>query len=245
MLKYILTISCLLLTSMASQAGLISHYGYERENGSSIVKGGGLEWLMWDVTKGMTIHSALDEYAYAGWDLATNAQMATLFNAFQFGKTDWSDDGQLSQSMSSPWTADEESAHNAFIELFGSTYTTSNQTNECSVTLVHYCYSSDDPFAQSVAMFGSDIYSQGRFNLAIVIDDYTHVRDGIVDDGRFPHLARLTHAAYTLWSWEDGAGVALVRTFTPSPTPVNAPASLSLFAMGLVALSFRRKALHH
>ena len=63
MLKKILVASCLLVTSMASQATIISHFGYERDSASNIVRGGGLEWLMWDVTKGMSINEALAAYS--------------------------------------------------------------------------------------------------------------------------------------------------------------------------------------
>lgn len=87
MIKKVLMTSCLLIMSMASHAGLISHYGYERESGSNIVVGGGLEWLMWGVTAGMSASSALT--IHAGWRLATSAEMVSLFNTFQFGKDDW------------------------------------------------------------------------------------------------------------------------------------------------------------
>ena len=68
--------SCLLVTSMASQAAIISHYGYERDSASNIVTGGGLEWLKWDVTKGLSINAALAAYSADGWMLASNSQMA-------------------------------------------------------------------------------------------------------------------------------------------------------------------------
>ena len=82
MLKRALALVIILLTHQLAYAGPIEFKGYSRENSSNVVTGGGLEWLQWTVTKGMTIDSALKQYTAQGWRLANNEQMATLFNTF-------------------------------------------------------------------------------------------------------------------------------------------------------------------
>lgn len=93
MLKKTLVASCLLVASMSSQATIISYDGYQRENGGectdaekvckyNIVTDGKLEWLMWDVTKGMSIDSSLDFYKPGLWRLASNSEMEGLFSVF-------------------------------------------------------------------------------------------------------------------------------------------------------------------
>jgi len=232
MLKKILIASCLLVTSMASQANLISYYGYERETGSNVVTGGGLEWLKWDVTKGMSINSALAQYSGEGWTLASNVQMAAMFNVFQFGMSfsignpDWNADETAMQLRAEPTQLSNfPSVYKQFIELFG-------WTRNCGVQ----CGTpwTEENFAS--AMFGSDDNHNDMYNIAKVrYDDFAwrglfQPRATLYPDYAFPQLG------------DRYMGVALVRvTNVNMPTPVPLPASLSLLALGLAGLGLRRR----
>jgi hypothetical protein len=224
MLKKLVLLSSLLVTSMTAQAALISHFGYERDSASNVVIGGGLEWLRWDLTRGRSINQAVAEHA--GWTLASNMQMASLFNVFQFGKTNWSTDESLGQAKARYWDAQEEGPHEEFMRLFGIT---------AWYGLPHY--TDNDPFVTARAVYGSDENGNLQYNVASVGSDFTRF-DGSVGS-----------AGAVLWpegvsrDWrDDDTGVALVRARSViPPDQVSLPGSLSLLALGLVALLFRRR----
>lgn len=234
MLKKILVASFLLVASMGSQATIIEYADYKRDTSGTcavtetdckynIVTGGGLEWLKWDVTKGLSINQALG--AYAGWTLASNAQMAELFKMFQFGKTNWFDDEVSWQGNSVAWNEAEYYAHQHFMNLFG--YTFVNESNP---------YSKYDPRQIVSAFFGADADKDGRFNEAYISDDY------IFDRVKFSAHAQISNDLYGRTYRRDTSGVALVRKVSVvPPTQVTLPGSLSLLALGLVALGFRRR----
>lgn len=239
MLKMVLVASCLLVTSMASQATIISHFGYERDSTSNIITGGGLEWLMWDVTKGLSINSALQAHADGDWTLATNNHMAALFNAFQFGKTDWDDREDASQSMNLPWSPSEISNHNSLMSLFGVTWTIPS----CTPAALS-CYLDSDNRRISTALHGDDADLDGEYKVAQVSDDATFAK--LNDLGQYSyasHTADITrdHYLYNRDFQNPNIGVALVRKVTNLSTPVPLPDSISLLALGLVALGFRRR----
>lgn len=214
MLKKVLVASCLLVASMASQATMISHFGYDRDSASNIVKGGGKEWLKWDVTKGLSIDQALAAYGAEGWTLASNRQMASLFNVFQFGKTDWSDVEDVFQITLFGGKDDgtDDSVYLAFVDLFGAT-----------VSWDYYRRA-------TYALFGSDSDDDELFQESYINIDYDRIIAGISDD----KLSRD-------WAWE-AVGVALVRPqASVEPSPVSLPGSLSLLTLGLVGLGFRRR----
>ncbi|MFC0047192.1 PEP-CTERM sorting domain-containing protein [Rheinheimera tilapiae] len=228
MFKNILIATCLLVTSIASQAALISHYGYERESTSNIVKGGGLEWLMWDVTKGMSISQALAAYKSDGWSLANNNKMAMLFNRFNFGKSKWSSSLGINQSNNSPWGAQE---HKGFLDLFGITYISDNLCNE---NKKRWCYASDDPYSYSVALYGTSFSVYG----ASVSDDATYTE--INSKYQMTAGAALWEYNWSEWESANYVGVALVRQ---AVAEVPLPASITLLMLGLVTLCLRRRKL--
>lgn len=75
----ILAAACNPSTKITSPGG-----GYTHDTSTNIVVGAGYEWLRWDVSAGMSIEE-LNTYASSGWELASNQQIADLFNDFQFG----------------------------------------------------------------------------------------------------------------------------------------------------------------
>lgn len=231
MIKKIMLASCLLVASMASQAALISYNGYERDTTKNYVTGGGLEWLMWDVTNGMSINSALSLYSSQGWRLASNDQIAALFNKFEFGKNDWDNRETSEQTSIVAWNAAEwAGAHYHFINLFGATHSSS-----CTD---RYCYAGSDPWITSLAFYGSDADMDSKIQRAQVLDDATFF-------GRFSasyenHVAVLT-ADVSTGAGATNHGVALVRATSTPPSVVPTPGSIGLLALGLVALSVRRR----
>lgn len=240
MLKKILLTACLLLTSMASQAALISHYGYERDSSSNIVKGGGLEWLKWDVTHGRTIGDVLEDPAFNGWSIASADQMIELFNAFKFGVAEWHLAQNTLQGKVVPWNdGDIGTPHSAFIELFGSTLKWVSNTT-CDSESSTQCFSQDDPNVGALAFFYSiDKYAAAAF----VFDDSTWQDDGVNRQFKSNAEARIDlYEGRSLWT-QGNYGIALVRNSSPSNTPVSAPATFGIFVLGLAVLSFRRRPL--
>lgn len=235
MLKNIILLSGLLVASMNAQAALISHFGYERDSASNIVKGGGLEWLKWDVTKGMSINKALTDYSSQGWRLASSVDMAALFNAFSFGINTWTSNEQVSQYAGLPWDSSENnSPHASFTLMFGAT-----DKSSCSDVWSSGCYVAYDPKNESHAFFGSDLNSNGIYNLASVKDDNT--RDYGWAKGSTGHQAYMYAEAVSRDYSYALYGVALVRSASPQPGTVDTPGSIGLLVLGLAALGYRRR----
>jgi hypothetical protein len=244
MLKKLILLSSLLVTSLSAQATVISHSGYERDSASNIVRGGGLEWLKWDVTKGMSINSALTLYASEGWRLASNNEMASLFNVFKFGKNEsWISSGGTDEHVS-PWSSGESSPHNFFLDLFGKTYHESCTT----VGVTVFCYENNDPRSYASAFFGNydSRNINKKYNLAVILDDSAFVRTDANDvvskrysDGVAQLIENYCNANCT--SSLDHYSVALVRSGVPSGVAVPTPGPIGLLALGLLALGFRRR----
>jgi hypothetical protein len=231
MLKKIVFLSSLLVTSMTAQAALIQYGDYKRDSASNIVTGHGLEWLKWDVTKDMSINSALALYEIDGWRLASNDEMASLFRNFNFIQPSTVFGGGVN-TWTAAWDTTEDSLHNMFVKLFGNTV-----RHSCSTAASTGCYAIDDPYLGSLAYFGSPSPS-GRYRLAEILDDSTFIRqDGMVFPR--PHLAQTRHHSTLPTGKDITVGVALVRDH--APVSVSAPASIGLFVLGLVALGFRRR----
>jgi len=240
MIKKIMLASCVLVASMTSQAALISYNGYERDTAKNYVTGGGLEWLKWDVTKGMSINSALSAYESQGWRLASNDDMAILFNQFKFGKSDWHALENVVQSHSTPWgSGDELSSHVAFISLFGVINTVDSYWY-CRESRRVDCTPPHDAYTMVAALYGHDSNKNGLFNFASIFDDYSWIDENgtlFLENGHALKFADHYHSSfYTL-----NSGVALVRDITPDPVAVPTPGPIGLLALGLLALGYRRR----
>lgn len=211
-------IACLTTLSASAYADIISYGGYTHDTSTDIVTGNGLEWLQWDVTVGQSIDSALAAYAADGWTVASNVQMAQLFNAFDFGLTfdTYENTTQFYNtdfSSGDPGTEPDE----IFITMFGDTY---------KAVGLSYCYGGDC-YTQTEAWFGTDFDQDGYYNKALVFDDYIY-SGGSNYSGKalmYDDFAGISQAgAYV--------GVALVREVSAVPVP----AAVWLFGSGLLGL---------
>lgn len=214
----------LALSSFAN-AGVITYNGYTLDQETDIVTGGGLEWLQWDVTIGQSINSALAadgifngrDYG-SGWTLASNAQMAGLFDNFTFSSTEDENDNARTQ-----WNTQ---THSVFHQMLGIT-SSGDYVNASPTTWLHY--------TGAVALYGSDHDGDDLYNLA-----HVH-RDLNVLNGSSSYWSEMSADYYTRSSSFQTAGVALVRTEALA-RQVNAPepSTLAIFALGLSGLIFRR-----
>ena len=71
----------LTITSWQACAGLVS---YELDEASGVItaKDRKLEWLQWELTKGMSIYKALETFEKSEWRVATASEVFTLFDDF-------------------------------------------------------------------------------------------------------------------------------------------------------------------
>lgn len=220
--------------SFASQADMIEYNGYSRETSSRVVKTQQLEWLKWDQTRGMSIHTALTTYGLQGWTLASTSQMVNLFHQFQFGlgQTVWREAESLNQTAYDSWSATENASQNAFLQLFGV-----NRSLGCDAITEPFCYPSADAYAETLALFGSDANQNQRFNMASVRDDLTEISpDGVI---HFDAFSRLSPDNVAVDQAYTSVGVALVRA--NHVAAVNVPASSGLLLLGLSALLWLRR----
>ena len=216
MVKKVVTFLALTLP-LSAAASTVSYHGYTLDTDSNIVTGGGLEWLQWDQTAGQSISAALANYSGDGWRLATNTEMAALFNAFNFGST-FDTNENTTQEVSLYDSAYSFGVANEFIALFGDTYAGFN-------------YDYGDPLESSAALFGIDPNQDGYYNFAVVTDEYDLV-SGQLQPGRAAMYDDYRLATFS-YSY---LGVALVQV-----TQVPLPASGWLFMSGLTGLMIRKR----
>ena len=215
-----LPIAVSLLLSLSANAATVSYNGYNLDTVTNIVTGNDLEWLQWNETVGQSINTALSNYSSDGWRLATNAEMAKLFNDFGLGIT-FDSDENTSQSVTLYSEAYSHSRANQFIEIFGDTYSAAG-----------FNYDYGDEYEESRALFGGDGDADQLFNTAYIRDEW-HTSGGHLIPGSASMVIDDTYPDYSNETW----GVSLVRV---SPVPV--PAASWLFMSALISLAgYKRK----
>lgn len=224
-----LTVSALALSTSVN-AAILSYGGYTHDTTTDIVTGNDLEWLQWDRTLGYSINSIqsqLNTIEGGGWSIATNVQMAQLFNAFDFGITYVADENAM-QSADTGYTYPDtlNETDELFIAMFGDTDSAAGYSS-CFDT---HC------FQRSYALFGTDLDNDTGVNYAVVFDDYQN-SDGSTVSGK----ATIGPDAYIDTDAYPHIGIALVRDVPPVPVP----AAVWLFGsglLGLIGVARRKKA---
>ncbi|WP_448550875.1 PEP-CTERM sorting domain-containing protein [Thalassotalea montiporae] len=209
------------LVSLTSYAGLISDYSLDSDTNIVTDSGNNLEWLQWSETRRMSIDDALAAYASDGWQLASGAQMADLFNAFDlsYGEFDWQDG--KSESYTSPADGSVESADDReliLVSLFGDTFNRGG-------------------WQYSGALFGDE--SNNIFGWAAVYDDWYIPTPDPIPSPYNPGSSSLFFDNRPNSVVRNGLGVALVRS--TESTAVPEPAPIVLVAFGLIALVCKRR----
>ena len=217
--KYSLLAAVAVTFSVSSAAQALTEYPswYDGTFDSVTVEFGDLEWLRWDQTINMSINEALTTFESEGWRLATNEEMADLFNQkFPYledqsytkdGVTSWLPSGSVSfdtddNTSEEIWDPSAPPGPTSFIELFGFT---------------HYGCSGGsgllrDCDTRTSALFGDDPDNDGLYSIAYV-NYYQHF-------SRYPNLTEYSDTTVAIrgdgftadqipGSWN--AGVALVR----------------------------------
>lgn len=225
--------------SLAASASLISYNGYTLDTDTNIVTGGGVQWLQWDVTTNQSINTALaangvfDGTNYgSGWELASNLQLASLFDAFSlFSTTNPNYTAHSSQSYNGSDTDDTAYAH--LRQLFGDTdYHSGEPYGEVF-----------DAYAAALALYGSNADGSGLYNLVSVIDDYTfhYTAPAPGYTAHYGDNAYLYQAQYSADYRSALTGIALVRAPKVTDAAVPEPPTLLVFSFGLLALALPRK----
>lgn len=148
-----------------SYAAIITNGNYTHDDTTDIVVGDGLEWLQWDRTVGLSWNQAdalRDTIEGGGWQIASNTQMASLFNNFSFGLTfDTSED--TNQFVSTPIELGVEVGTDiTFISMFGDTFAAAGATFNFG----------EGGFSAASAIYGQDSDGDGYINTAVVFDDF-------------------------------------------------------------------------
>jgi hypothetical protein len=218
---------------LSAQAATYDYAGYSLDIDTNIVTGGGLEWLQWDETQGLTIVQALETYNADGWRLASLNEMASVLNAFDFGVTFVGDKDAGTQYATGPAATGllDTPGYDAFITIFGPTALGGIRENR-------------DRQRRTSAFVGQDLDDNGYYGWVRVEGDYQQ-NNGVDRDAEMFFAPDAIQAASSRTgppgvgdSSISDTGVALVRA-----SPVPLPAAAWLFSAAVLGLGFagRRK----
>ena len=229
MRKHIFVAAFIMASSIAN-AGSITDYSLTGDIVTNSATG--LEWLDWDVTRGQSVDWFMTDMGVdakalrdGGWEMASNTQVAGLFNDFGFGGLVW--DTLESTTQSASGSVGSVSPEDAFIALFGDQYASAGLPVGMS----------DHPRSYANAFFGRDADNDGLVNFVGVNSDYVLYQLGF-GISYFEPLFQLTVDAYrTNLSYSD-VGLALTRTVVAE---VPEPSSVELLALGLAGLGISRR----
>ncbi len=206
-----------------------AYFDYSLDEDTNIVTGNGYEWLRWDQTVGMSINDAIASYSADGWRVASNTEMAFLFNDFgvnyHMGTTiPYDTDENTGQSV---WDDAASIQFYLFQEMFGITNT------DC-----FDWYPEQQCLTESSVLFGTDLDGDLQYNLAWVLySQWENLETGewAWYDEAWSGISADTHAPAN----SPLNGVALVREVTHTPIP----GALPLFASAMLVFGwfYRRK----
>lgn len=245
-----LTTLMLSLTLAGNKAHAISAYPdwYTDTSVSDSIEYLGLEWLTWDKTIDMTIAEALASYSSSGWRLASNIEIASLFNDLFTGD----DESFIYTDYSSAGDSDDrtnfDDNENAWQGALNPSVHDSASFFFSQFGLTDYYCDPDDIYgcqAWSSVLFGSDGDSDGLYNRASFNFSLAPYEDSIaiITQDQYStstSFESLQTSQFNSWA----SGVALVRNTvtTGYGAPVSAPEidSKSSFLvatlLGLIAL---------
>ncbi len=235
--KILITIfaSLFLGFSAITQAALIEYNGYQLSTDTNIVTAKNLEWLQWDETLDLSINEAL--LANAGWSLASNLQMSTLYSSF-FSANTWTTEETDHQFYRLDFDADDIAMLN-FQRLFGTSLISEGIFVSGSGKYKNEYNFSDAKHVIS-AYYGSDENDDSLYNLASVRDKNKYTAEQVEGNGRASGenggMATLSSDYSNIDTHNSYIGVALVRN-----TQVPEPSSYAIFCLGFIGLLMSRR----
>ena len=217
----------LLVSSSICTAEIISYHGYTHDTSTNYVTGGGLEWLQWTATIGLTFNEAMEQYSADGYRFATANDMQGIFNSFGWGGTlDVTTGGRQLEIL-----VDEEDSFglaNEFIALFGDTYDASG--------LFYSVNGRDRHELSRVYYLNGEAFGNPYIRSFSVADEYWVQTDSRYPAYLSPGWARLDrdYLGYydTIGYRASMYGIALVRDAADDDTTsVSEPALSSLYLL--------------
>jgi hypothetical protein len=243
MLKNIFFAGCLLVTSLASQAGLIS--GTHTLSDGRNVDLQGLEWMPLTYTQGLSrvdvergFSDVTKVWGAGGWRYATRNETERLLGSLWGGRFDG-------------WSHDNFAGASSFLKLFGATDTKPNaqyksseflfgHDGECSSHNVMSCRGVISAYEYwSSRVQAKDRLAGWRETTSFVPANKVmgFFREDFGVNTQQYNYNEAIHKSYA----RSIAGSLLVRSMDTPVAPVSSPPALSLFALGLCCLLLRRR----
>jgi hypothetical protein len=221
-----------LFVSGFANAELITHNGYTLNTDTKIVTKGSTEWLKWTETAyERDIYQSYLDYKVAGWEFATNAQMASLLNDFNFGVT-FDEDPNTRQTtiLNDAGIVDENSPIRMFFELFGVQVYNSTQLDV------------EIPVSSITAVFGDNYTNRYQYLNSVSVREghyykfYTNETDKITE-GYYNSSVSMNDAdGYDLFGTHS-----MIFALVKPASQVPEPSSITIFSLALLGLVFLRR----
>lgn len=224
--------------AVSANAGTITDYQVIGSNNYVTNTATGQEWLQWTETSGMTVSTALSAFSAGGWRIATNSDIAGLYNDF-FGPG-WDSNENTTQKLedlSTPAYGDGVDPSFQLGQLFGWTVWADSVLVNDGVT---------DPFFLSLyetsAIFGTDEDGDGVINTVDATSEYQYRCGSDCIESYAESAAINSDGLDPDAPFEDDFGVALIRE--ASVVDMSEPGTLALLGLGLLGLGLARRNSH-
>ncbi len=205
--------------SFFATATTIQFGDYEYTTGENVFRGGGVEWLRWDQTVELSVNDALTSYSSQGWRLATNVEMADLFNSFNIAPANFFGSDEVESYLQILPLVDAATIYDDIIAFLGTSFYENG--GDSGVGELARSFSS--------AIYGQDSNGNGFFNGAIIQSDMTY--QGTSYDNAallFEDTFYMPDEVY------EGVSVALVRE-------VSEPESIAILGALLLMIGLKNK----